>query len=84
MLDNLFAHRLNSEQIESESESGTMGCNHGFYIRRMIVSVRTYGVAQAFRFVEGIWSHRQSRQIRFFSEENYFTSYVRNMFLVTI
>ena len=27
---------------------------------------RTYGVNQAFRFVEGICLHRKSRQIRFF------------------
>ena len=29
-------------------------------------SLRTYGVNQAFRFVEGIWLHRKSHQIRFF------------------
>ena len=30
-------------------------------------TMRTHGVNQAFRFVEGIWLHRKSRQIRFFS-----------------
>ena len=29
----------------------------------------THGVNQAFRFVEGIWLHRKSRQIRFLSSE---------------
>ena len=44
--------------------------------------MRTYGVNQVFRFVEGIWLHRKSRQIREKknSEKTYFTSYVRNMF----
>ena len=39
-------------------------------------------VNQAFRFVKGIWLHRKSRQIRFFSlsEMTYCTSYVRNTF----
>ena len=29
-------------------------------------TLRKYGVKQAFRFFEGIWLHRKSRQIRFF------------------
>ena len=34
-------------------------------------TMRTYGVNQVFRFVEGIWLHRKSRQIRsFFSEKD--------------
>ena len=33
-------------------------------------TMRTHGVNQAFRFVEGIWLHRKSRQIRFFSEKD--------------
>ena len=45
----------------------------------------TYEVNQVFRIVEGIWLHRNSRQIRFFfSEKIYYTSYVRNMFLGTM
>ena len=32
--------------------------------------MRTPGVNQAFRFVEGIWLHRKSRQIRFFLEKD--------------
>ena len=31
--------------------------------------MRTHGVNQAFRFVEGIWLHRKSHQIRFFLSE---------------
>ena len=47
--------------------------------------MRTYGVKQVFQFVEGIWLHRKSRQIRgFFREITWFTSYVRKLFLVTI
>ena len=46
-------------------------------------TVRTYEVDQAFRFFEGIWLHRKSRQIRNFSENTYFTSFVRNMFWAT-
>ena len=33
-------------------------------------TMRTHGVNQAFRFVEGIWLQRKSRQIRFFSEKD--------------
>ena len=33
------------------------------------MTMRTHGVDQAFRFVEGIWLHRMSRQIRFFFSE---------------
>ena len=29
------------------------------------LTMRTHGVNQAFRFVEGIWLHRKSHQIRF-------------------
>ena len=47
-------------------------------------TVHTYGVNQAFRFVEGISLHRKSRQIQFFSEKIYFTSYVRNMIWAAI
>ena len=32
-------------------------------------TMRTHGVKQAFRFVEGIWLHRKSHQIRYFSSE---------------
>ena len=32
-------------------------------------TMRTHGVNQAFRFVEGIWLHRKRRQIRFFFSE---------------
>ena len=35
-------------------------------------TMRTYGVNQAFQFVKGIWLHRKSRQIRFFSEKDLF------------
>jgi len=33
-------------------------------------TMRTHGVNQAFRFVEGIWLHRKIRQIRFFLEKD--------------
>ena len=33
------------------------------------LTVRTYGVIQAFRFVKGIWLHRKSHHIRFFLSE---------------
>ena len=32
-------------------------------------TMRTHGVNQAFRFIEGIWLHRKSHQIRFFFSE---------------
>ena len=32
-------------------------------------TMRTHGVNQAFRFVQGTWLHRKSRQIRFFFSE---------------
>ena len=38
-------------------------------------TMRTHGVNQAFRFVEGIRLHRKSHQIRFF----FLSSYVRNV-----
>ena len=47
-------------------------------------TLRTYGVHQKIRLVEGIWLHRNIRQILFFSEKTYLTSYVRNMFWATI
>ena len=47
-------------------------------------AVRTYGVNQALRFVEDIWLYLKSRQVRFFSEKAYFTSYVRHIFSSTI
>ena len=34
-------------------------------------TISTYGVNQAFRFVEGFWLHRKGRQI---SEKTFFTS----------
>ena len=41
--------------------------DHGFYIRWLLIfCMRTYGVNQEFRFVEGIWLGRKSRQIQFF------------------
>ena len=40
--------------------------------------MRTYGVNQVFRFVEGIWLPRKSRQINKKSEKTYFSSDVRN------
>ena len=33
-------------------------------------TMSTHGVNQAFRFIEGIWLQRKSRQIRFFSEKD--------------
>ena len=33
-------------------------------------TMRTHGVNQAFRFVEGIWLHRKSHQIHFFLEKD--------------
>ena len=35
-------------------------------------TMRTYGVNQAFQFVNGIWIHRNSRQIRFLSGKDLF------------
>ena len=32
-------------------------------------TMRTHGGNQAFRFVEGIWLHQESHQIRFFLSE---------------
>ena len=53
-------------------------------------TMRTYGVNQAFQFVEGIWLHRKSRHIRFFFRKrpillhtcatcSELTSYIRTM-----
>ena len=38
-----------------------------WFLYKMVahINMRTHGVNQAFRFVEGIWLHRKSRQIRF-------------------
>ena len=46
--------------------------------------MRTFWVNQEFLFVEGIWLHRKSRQIRFFPGNDLFSLYVRNMFWATI
>ena len=42
-------------------------------------TMRTYGVKQEFRFADGIWLHRKSRQIRFFFRKDFFTSKMRNI-----
>ena len=45
-----------------------------------LFTMRIHGVIQAFRFVEYVWLHRKSRQIRFFwGEKTLFTSYMRNV-----
>ena len=48
-------------------------------------TMRMYGVNQEFRFVEDIWLHRKSCQIRGKkkSKKTYFTSYACNMFRAT-
>ena len=35
------------------------------------LTMRTNGVRQGFRFVEGMWLHRKSSQIRFFSRKRH-------------
>ena len=35
-----------------------------FILDGCLFDMRTHGVNQAFRFVEGFWLHRKSRQIR--------------------
>ena len=48
-------------------------------------TMRTNGVNQAFRFVEGIWLHWKSHKLRlFFRKKTLFTSYVRNVKWATI
>ena len=47
-------------------------------------AMRSYGLNQAFLFVEGIYLHRKSRPIQKKWEKTYFTTYVRNMFRATI
>ena len=46
-------------------------------------TVRTYGVNQVFQYVEGIWLHRMSRQIKNIFEERPIL-YARNMYRATI
>ena len=41
-----------------------------YYLMVAHLTVRTHGVNQAFRLVEGIWLYRTSHQIRFFSEKD--------------
>ena len=43
------------------------------------ITMRAYGVHQAFRFVEGIWLHIKSRQIRgfFFGKDLFNIIYVQ-------
>ena len=58
-----------------------------WFLDKMVVhfTMRTYGVNQVFRIVEGIWINRNSHQIRnFYSVETYSISYVRNSFCATI
>ena len=40
-------------------------------------TMRTHGVNQAFRFVEGIWLHRESHQMRFFLRKKTFFYIIR-------
>ena len=37
------------------------------------LTMRTHGVNQAFRFVEGIWLHRKGRQIGYFTRKDPFS-----------
>ena len=41
-------------------------------------TMRTYGVNQLFRFDEGIWLHRKSRQPRFFFGKDLFYTILHN------
>ena len=41
------------------------------------LTMRTHGVNQAFRFVEGIWLHRMSHQIGYFLPEKKTFSFMR-------
>ena len=43
-------------------------CTMVFYTKWLLISL--YGINQAFRFVEGMWLHRKSRQIRHFLSKN--------------
>ena len=40
-------------------------------------TMRTHGVIQSFRFVEGIWLHRKSHQTRFFIRKKDFVYIIR-------
>ena len=46
--------------------------------------MRIHGANQVFRFVEGIWLHSKSSQIRFFLGTNCFSLHVCNMFWANI
>ena len=71
--------KLNFAGLE-EMEKGYWVPN-GLYQIVAHSTMRTYEVNLEFRFVEGIFLKRKSRQIRFvFSEMILFTSYMRNMF----
>ena len=55
-------------KIQVSSGYLSIRSDNGFYIRWLLISlcaVRTYGVKQAFRFVEGIGLQQKRRQIRF-------------------
>ena len=46
-------------------------------------TMRTYGVNQDFRFAEGIWLHRKSRQIQFFLIGNELFDIIRAQYVVS-
>ena len=60
--------RLWTMNPESDPDDFLGGSNcHGFYIRWVLISLCAQKeVNHAFQFVEGIWLHRKSRQIRLF------------------
>ena len=65
----MFVNQMLQPADHACSPGANMGFDHGFYIRWLLISLRALGVNQGFRFVEGIWLHRKSSQIRFFSRK---------------
>jgi len=53
-----------------------------WFLYKMVAhfTMRTYGVNQAFQFIEGIWLHRKESNPGFISNKANCTSYARNMF----
>ena len=47
-------------------------------------TMRAYGVNQAFRFVEGIWLHRKSRQIRFYVGKSHIFHHVLSYHIISV
>ena len=60
---NIYTFSITNQSVRSYPNSNHSECPWFLYQMVAHLTIRTHGVNQAFRFVEGIWLHRKSHQI---------------------